>query len=586
MKFCLRVLRHHIGAIAVFGAVINVLLLTVPIYMLQLYDRVLSSRSVETLISLTAITVFLLLVMAALDVLRARLLVRMGTVLHESVSARLFNAMIERAAAHPRDAVREAQKDLHDIRQFVSGTGLVAIIDAPWAVVFMTVIFIIHPLLGSVALAGAVLLFGLALMADFSTREGLRDAGTATLRADRTMGESLANVDAVRVMGMTGRLRQRWLNRQYDAVSRQDGVGDRLGGLTAISKSMRLMMQVAMLGAGAWLALRQIITPGFMIAASIIMARALAPVEQALVAWRGFSAARQGYGRLDGLFSEIPEREAAMPAPAPAARLTVKELFGGPPGAATPVVKGVSMRLEPGTVLGIVGPSAAGKTTLVKLLVGAWPPSVGDVRLDGAEVCRMDARDMGRHIGYLPQEAELFEGSVRDNISRFSGGEPERIVRAARLAGIHDMILRFPDGYDTAIGPEGVVLSGGQKQRIAMARAFFGDPVLIVMDEPDAHLDEDGLAALFHALVELKREGRVIVVTTHRPAMMNAIDRLMILRNGAVDLFGPTRNVLSRVRARSAAEDPELKKAEDGPGVSRLPASFGSQGGADHDRAR
>lgn len=551
MRPYLHTIRRHIAIVIVFSTVINILVMVSPLYMLQLYDRVLTSRSVETLISLTAITTMLLLCMAALDVLRGQLLIRASALFHERIATRLFDTVLHRTSTLPQEPVREAQKDLYDIRQFVAGSGLVALIDAPWVVVFMGVIFIMHPLLGFVALAGAVVLFAPAVTAEFSTRDALKQSHRATAQAERTLSESMRSVDALRVMGMVPQMRGLWKHRQNTAVHLQDGVSTRLNGLTATTKAIRLILQMAMLGTGAWLAIGQDITPGFMIAASIIMGRALAPVEQALSAWRSFSAARRGYQRLDKLFSIVPEKEAAMPLPQPNGALTAKNLFGGAPGTDKPVVKGINLRLDPGTVLGIVGPSAAGKSTMARLLVGAWPVLSGEVRLDGIDVGSMEKHGLGKHIGYLPQEIELFEGTVRQNISRFVDGDPEDTVRAAKLSDIHDMILKFPNGYDTDIGPKGVVLSGGQKQRIAMARAFYGDPLLIVMDEPDAHLDEDGTAALFRALKALKASGRIVVVVTHRPALMKAIDQLMVLRDGSVELFGPTPGVLAKVREKS-----------------------------------
>lgn len=572
MKQYLDALRRHFGVVVVFSVVINVLVMASPLYMLQLYDRVLTSRSVETLLSLTAITVFLLLAMAVLDLLRGRLLVRAGTVFHERIATRLFDTVLIRTATHPNEPIREAQKDLHDVRQFVSGSGLIALIDAPWVVVFLAIIFAMHPLLGVVALVGAVSLFGLAAAAEFSTREHIKDARHASIHAERTLTDSIRNVDALRVMGMVPSMRQIWWGRQNAAVAVQDVISERLSALTATSKAIRLLMQMAMLGTGAWLAIHQEITPGLMIAASIIMGRALAPVEQALGAWRGFTAARRGYQRLDALFTEVPEAEPAMALPAPSGKLTVKALYGGAPGSTVPIVKGINLRLSPGTVLGIVGPSAAGKSTLARLLVGAWPAMSGDVRLDGIDIGSLESRDLGRYVGYLPQEVELHEGTVRENISRFCEATPEQTVRAAQLAGIHDMVLNFPNGYDTLIGPKGIVLSGGQKQRIGLARALFGDPVFIVMDEPDSHLDEGGTGSLIMAVAELKKEGRLIVITTHRPTMMNVIDYLMVLRDGNVDLFGPTKDVLAKVRADTSVPKgthQELEGATKRPSVSR-----------------
>lgn len=564
MKSYLYALRQHIGAVIMFSVVINVLVMASPLYMLQLYDRVLSSRSVETLISLTAITTFLLITMAALDLLRAKLLVRAGTVLHQRIATRLFDTVIKRTSSHPQEPTREAQKDLYDLRQFISGNGLVALIDAPWVIIFLGVIFLMHPMLGLVALVGAAGLFALAILAEYSTRTQIKSSSKATTHAEQSMGQSIRNADTLRVMGMVPDMAKIWRAGQDIAVNHQDTVSERLGALSSISKAMRLLLQMAMLGTGGWLAINQQITPGFMIAASIIMGRALAPVEQALGAWRGFSAARRGYQRLDLLFSVVPEPTPTMDLPAPAAMLAVKGLFGGAPGSSVPVVKNINLRLGPGTILGIVGPSASGKSTLGKLLVGAWPALSGDVRLDGIDLGNLDGGSIGKHIGYLPQEVDLLEGTVQDNISRFSNAGSEPTVKAAKLAGIHDMVLNFPNGYDTIIGPKGVVLSGGQKQRIGLARAFFGDPVLIVMDEPDSHLDDASTRALVQALAILKKDGRVIVVTTHRSTMMPVIDSVLALRDGHVEVVGPTKDVLSKLRG-GLAQKPQIPSASSAP---------------------
>lgn len=548
---------RNVGAIVAFSTVVNLLVLASPLYMLQLYDRVLSSRSLETLLSLTVITTLLLLCMGALDILRGRLLIRVGTRLHDMTAERLFDIVLRRAVTHPREPAREAMKDLNDVRQFIAGPGLIALMDAPWAVAFLALIFMIDSLLGAVALGGAIILLVLAVAAEVTTRDGMREGRTALIRAERHLGGTLRDADAVGVMGMAPRLREIWCAVQDDAVASRDMVSDRLGTLTALSKALRLLLQVAMLGAGAWLVLRQEITPGVMIAASIMMARALAPVEQALGAWRGFASARRGYDRLSALFAAEPETPPATALPTPVARLSVRNLIAAPPGASAPVLKGLGFDVGPGTVLGIIGPSAAGKSTLARVVVGAWPAASGDVRLDGIDASSLQAAGLGRCVGYLPQEVDLLEGTIGENIARFSDAPPDDIVAAARLAGIHDMILRLPDGYDSVVGPGGLVLSGGQKQRVALARAYFGDARLIVLDEPDAHLDEAGRRHLYRSLRHLGEQGRVIIVTTHRPAMTEACDMLLMLRDGRIDLFGPTREVLARLRARGPEMDPD-----------------------------
>ncbi len=531
-----------------FSFFINLLMLVAPLYMLQIYDRVLSSRSESTLIVLTVLAGGMLLVMGLLDLIRSRILVRVGTRFDLLLNPRVFSAVFEQSLRGYRGERSKPLRDLDGLRQFMTGPGPFAFFDAPWMPVYLGVIFLFHPLLGFVAVAGAAILFVMALLNEILTRKPLQQANAEAMAAYGFAEASLRNVEVLEAMGMLGNIRKRWLAKHRDSTSYQSRASDRAGALTAGSKAMRMFLQVAMLGVGAALALQQIITPGVMIAASIIMGRALAPVEQAIGQWRSFLAARSSYRRLQNLLRETPEGDPHHMLPRPQGHLSVDSLVAIPPGAAKPVLKGLSFSLEPGEALGVIGPSASGKSTLARLLVGVWPPYNGAVRLDGAEIQAWDRTELGPCIGYLPQDVELFAGSVADNIARLSDEpDPEQVVLAARHAGVHDLILQLEQGYDTEIGDNGCILSGGQRQRIALARALYGDPVLVVLDEPNANLDAAGDQALTEAILDLKRRQATVVVMAHRPSAIAAVDKLLVIRDGKTEAFGPKEEVLAKM---------------------------------------
>ena len=538
----------------VFSFFINLLMLTAPLYMLQIYDRVLASRSEPTLIVLTILAGGLLLVMGGLDLIRSRVLVRVGVKMDGLLNARVFSAVFAQALRGARGQRAQALRDLDSLRQFLTGPGPFAFFDAPWAPLYLAVVFLFHPVLGFIALAGAVVLFTMALVNELVTRRPLQLANAQSIAANGFAEASLRNAEVLEALGMLPAIRQRWTAQHNQGLALQATASDRAATLTSWSKALRISLQVAILGAGAALAIQQIITPGVMIAASILMGRALAPVEQAIGQWRHFVGARQSYRRLNELLQAVPEAAERLTLPKPEGRLSVEGLVAAPPGRQKAVLKGVSFALEPGEALGVIGPSASGKSTLARNLVGVWAPQSGAVRLDGAEVQGWDAEELGPYLGYLPQDVELFAGNVAENISRFSAeATPEAVVAAARGAGVHEMILQLDQGYDSEIGEQGSVLSGGQRQRVGLARALYGEPALVVLDEPNANLDAAGDEALTQAILGLKARGAAVVVMAHRPSAIAAVDKLLMLREGRVEAVGPKEEVLAKVTKAAAS---------------------------------
>jgi len=538
----------------VFSFFINLLMLTAPLYMLQVYDRVLTSRSVETLVALTVLAAAMLLVMGLLEFVRSRVLVRTSARIDRQLSPRVFRAIFRQSLIEPNTNRAQAFRDADTVRQFLTGPGPFAFFDAPWMPLYLIVIFLFHPVLGYVALAGAVLLFVLAILNEVLTRKPLQQASLEISTANALAATGLRNADAIGAMGMLSPILNRWRHQHERGIALQGAASDSAGSITAIGKAVRLFLQVAILGAGASLAIKQIITPGTMIAASIIMSRALSPVEQAIGHWRGFVAMRAAYRRLDHLLDCHRAGEIPLPLPAPKGHLTVENLVAGPPGVPKPVLRNITFALGPGEALGVIGPSASGKTTLARLLLGVWRPNAGTVRLDGAEVYNLPGDTFGRYVGYLPQDIELFDGSVADNICRFAeDANAPAIVKAAKAADVHELILNLPRGYETRVGEGGASLSGGQRQRIGLARALYGDPVFVVLDEPNANLDAAGDAALTRAILGLKQHGATVVVMAHRPSAIAAVDKLLILRDGQVQDFGSRKDVFARNRVQTAA---------------------------------
>ena len=530
-----------------FSFFINILAFVSPLYMLQIYDRVITSRNTMTLIALSVIAVFLVVVYAALEKIRSAILVRLGILFSNLSRTRLFDAVLRGNLLQPGRGHTQALRDLDTIREFLTGTGLISFCDAPWVPIFVVGCFLLHPWYGFIATAGAVLIFCFAIANELLTRKQLKAAATSVIVASAYASATFRNAEVLHAMGMLPGLRDRWLRRQDEGLKFQAVASDRAGHLIAAGKFLRVFPQIAILGTGAYLSIEQESTPGAMIAASIIMGRALAPVEMAVANWKGFIAARSAYDRILMLFGILPEEVEKLPLPTPEGYLSVENVIAVPPGAKEPVLRGISLALRPGEVLGILGPSAAGKSSLARVLVGVWSTAHGKVRIDGAELSHWDPERLGRHIGYLPQDVELFSGSIAENIARFNELDEVKIITAARMAGVHDMVQAMPGGYNTQIGEGGIALSGGQRQRIGLARALYGKPAYVILDEPNASLDADGEAALLSALQQLRQEGSTSVLITHKTNILATVDKILVLSRGEVAGFGSRDEILSKL---------------------------------------
>ena len=538
--------RRQLLAVGVFSGVVNVLQLTVSIYMMQVFDRVLSTRNLNTLLYLTLIAIVALGLLALLEAARSRVMQRIGAWIEERVAPEGFARAVE-SQLRGRSYRMEALRDLAVCRGYIASPAALALYDVPWVPVYLLVIFALHPVLGSVALAGAVLLLGLTVLSEVSTSKLLREANSAAMASQRRAESILRNAEVIDSMGMLPAVMARWRASVAEMTKPMNRAMDRAAPLLAGTKFLRLVVQVAILGVGTYFVLEQQLTAGASIAASIIMGRALAPVEQLIGGWKQLVQARQSWKRLQA-FLVLPRlRPPGIPLPEPTGRLSVERVTFGFPGTSTAVVKAVAFALEPGESLAVIGPSAAGKTTLIRLLTGTLQPNAGSVRLDGADVYTWQREDFGRHVGYLPQDVELFDGTVLDNIARMAEAPAEAVFEAARLAGAHEMILRLPKGYETEIGEGGQHLSGGQRQQIGLARALFGRPKLVVLDEPNSNLDGEAEQALLRALAELKRRGTTVVLVSHRPVLVQGVEKVLVMREGALEMFGPRAEVLKKI---------------------------------------
>jgi ATP-binding cassette subfamily C protein EexD len=544
LRKALEACRSSFLAAGFFSLFVNLLLLLPAIYMLQIYDRVLTSGSESTLAMLTLIAVLLFLVMGGLEWVRAQILIVAGTRLDRILGPRVFDSVfVQSLASGGRIASAQPLGDLLQLRQFLTGPGLFAFFDAPWLPIYIIVMFLFHPLFGVVAIVSVLVLLGLTVWNEVATREDLKEANRHALESSNQTQRNLRNVEVIEAMGMLPRVRERWQQKQDSMISLQARASRRGGLISAASRTFRLTLQTLILGLGAYLAIRREISPGMVIAGSILLGRALAPLDLLINTWRGFIGARDAYARLDELLKAAPAREAPMPLPAPRGELSLEKIMIVPPGAPGPVIRGISLAIEAGTMLAVVGPSAAGKSTLARAMLGIYKPMSGAVRLDGAEIDQWDREALGRHVGYLPQDVELLDGTVSENIARFGNIEPEKVVAAAKAAGVHEMILRLPDGYDTRL--VGNVVSAGQRQRIGIARALYGDPRFIVLDEPNSNLDQDGDAALMKTLAQLRHEGRTVVVVTHRSNVLSLADKILVIGEGQIALYGDRDKVLA-----------------------------------------
>ena len=553
LRSALKACRDSFAYAAFFSLFVNLLLLVPAVYMLQVYDRVLSSGSVSTLVMLTLVTAFLFLVMGGLEWVRSQILIASSNRLDALLAPRVFDSVFRQSlVSSGKVASAQPLADLLQLRQFLTGPGLFAFFDVPWLPIYIAVMFLFHPLVGVAAIASALVLIGLAVWNELSIRGDLNEASQRSIEASNHTQRNLRNVDAIEAMGMLPRLRARWLEKQQEMLSLQTRASRRGGLVTAASKTFRVLIQTLILGLGAYLAIRYEISAGGVIAGSILLGRALAPLDQMIGTWRGFVSARESYHRLDQLLDGAPPRAPPMALPKPQGTLSVEKLVVTPLGADAPVLRGISLQAAPGEVLAVIGPSAAGKTTLVRAMLGLVEPTSGDVRLDDAKVDQWDRALLGQHIGYLPQDVELLDGTIAENIARFGEVDAERVVAAADAAGVRSMILRLPQGYATRL--VGNVVSAGQRQRIGLARALYGMPQWIVLDEPNANLDQEGEAALAATLQALKRAGRTVVVVTHRRDILSLVDRIALLVQGQLVLHGPRDEVLAQLLQRASGQ--------------------------------
>jgi PrtD family type I secretion system ABC transporter len=550
--------RRAFWGVALFSAIVNLLMLAGPIYMLQVYDRVLASRNVPTLVALSVFLVGAYAFQGILDLIRSRIVVRAASLLDQRIGQTIHRSVLTLASRGGNAAeAHQPIRDLDQIRAFMTGTGPTAIVDLPWIPFFLLLCFLIHPWIGVLSLAGAILLVSITIQTERASRGHARALNESSgLRS--TMAEAgRRNVASVVAMGMIGTLGDRWakVNDQHvDAISRSSDVVNSYGGVT---KVLRLLMQSAILGLGAYLVIRQEMTGGAMIASSIMMGRALAPIEVAIGNWRGFIAARDSLKRLSLLLSRLPAERGLTDLPKPTESLSVEQVTVAAPGATSAILTNVQFRLNAGEVLGVIGPNGSGKSSLSRVLLGIWPPARGTVRLDGAALDQWDSDALGRHIGYMSQMVELFPGTVAENIARMAA-EPDSaaVLRAAQAAGAHDMILRLANGYDTKIGDGGEGLSVGQQQRIAIARAIYGDPFMVLLDEPSASLDGEGEAALQSTVKQLKLRRAIVIQVVHRRSALELCDKVLVLLNGQQRDFGPRDEVLRRMSAPAPMAQP------------------------------
>ena len=545
LRSALAAARRSLVDIGVFSAVINLLMLAPALYMLQVYDRVLASGNEMTLLMLTLMIIGLLGLLGALDWLRSVLVIRLGARLELALQARVHDAAHAAQLRSGQGAAGLALQDLASLRQFASGTALFALFDAPWFPLFLLVIFAFHPALGGLALAGAVVLVLLAWLNECVCSGPQARAGQLAQAANQQATAHLANAEAVQAMGMIDALRGRWLVQQKGFLALYGLASERAAVVGAWSKGIRLALQSLVLGVGAWLAVNQHISPGMMIAGSILMGRVLGPIDQLIGAWKQWGPARDAYGRLVKLLQDHPPVADPLRLPVPKGALKLHDVSAAAPGRSEASVHELAFDLPAGSVMGVIGPSGSGKSTLARVLVGVWLPLAGKVRLDSAELRQWPLRQLGPQIGYLPQDIQLFAGTVAENIARFDPPNAEAVLAAARLADVHELVLQWPQGYDTRLGEGGAGLSGGQKQRIALARALYGLPALIVLDEPNANLDEAGERALLAAIDRLKALKRTVVLISHRANVLTRTDHLLILRSGRVHQFGATASVLA-----------------------------------------
>ncbi|WP_417780655.1 type I secretion system permease/ATPase [Stutzerimonas xanthomarina] len=567
LKVALKACKGSFISVGFFSFFVNALMLVPSFYMLQVYGRVVTSGSISTLVMLTIIMTVLMVTMGSLEWTRSRIMVRLSTKLDVLLSRDVYRASFKRALdSGGMDASAQPLNDLTGLRQFLTGNGLFAFFDAPWLPVYIGVMFLFHPWFGWVAIASAIVLLCLAVANEKLTGKSIAEANKQNIAASLYTTKNLRNAEVIESMGMLHTLMGRWGQRQKKVLQLQSEASDKGGMITSMSKTFRMLVQSLILGLGAYLAVKQEITPGLMIAGSILLGRALAPIDLMIGSWKGFISARSQYSRLNDILDLQQAEPQRMSLPAPEGHVLVENLIVSAPGSKAPILKNISFAVPAGSVVGIIGPSASGKSTLARALLGVWAPQHGVVRLDGADINNWDKEELGPHVGYLPQDIELFEGSISENVARFGDIDPEQVILAAKTAGVHEMILQLPEGYDTVIGSDGVNLSGGQRQRVGLARAIYGKPRLIILDEPNSNLDEVGERALAQAIQQLKATGATIFIITHRTSILAQLDRLLVMTAGTIGLYGPREKVMAELNKQQLQA--QSKVAQVAPGAT------------------
>lgn len=557
LNAALKDVKSYFILAGVFSAAINILMLVPVIYMLQVYDRVMSSGSLSTLTMLTLLMAALLMAMGGFEWVRSRILISASNRIEKNLRKRVSQAAFKHALLSGGGSAQPLN-DLIGLRQFLTGNGLFAFFDAPWFPIYVAIMFMFHFWFGVSAILAGIVMVALTYTNEIMTSKRLQQANALGNKATGQLGGSLRNAEVVAAMGMADDIRVRQDMTSDQVLVLQTEASSRAAIIANVSKSFRMIVQSLLLGMGALLALRGEISPGMVIAGSLLLGRALAPIDLLVGTWKGFSVARAQYARLGELLLAIPEERETMSLPAPEGKLGVEHVVVFPPGSQLPAVKGVSLNLDAGEILGIVGPSASGKSSLARALLGIWPARSGKVRLDGADIASWDRAELGPYIGYLPQDIELFSGSISENISRFGELSPEKIVEAAKLSGVHEMILGLPQGYDTVIGGAGGVLSGGQRQRIGLARAVYNNPKLMILDEPNSNLDDQGEKELVEAINRIKQVGCTVIVITHRTMVLKCVDKILVMKDGLAVAFGPKDDVLASLMAPAKAPAPAI----------------------------
>lgn len=588
LQSALKACKSSFLSVGFFSLFVNTLMLVPTFYMIQVSGRVIPSSSTSTLLMLTLILTALVATMGSLEWVRSRIMVRISNRLDVMLSRDVYRASFKRAlSSGGSDATAQSLNDLTALRQFFTGSGLFAFFDAPWFPIYTIVMFLFHPWFGFMTLACGVVLSMLAVVNHRMTANTLAVANKENVASNLVTSKTLRNAEVIESMGMLETLMNRWAKRQRRIMLLQSEASDKGGIVSSVSKTFRTWSQSIMLAIGAYLVVTHQINPGLLMAGSLLLGRALAPIDQMISSWKGFVAAKVQYDRLSKVLEDLSSEPERMPLPAPEGHIQVENLVVAPPGAKAPVIRNISFVAPAGSIVGIVGPSAAGKSTLVRALMGIWPPQHGVVRLDGADISSWDKQALGKYVGYLPQDIELFEGTISENIARFEKVDPEKVVQAAQIAGVHEMILMLPDGYDTVIGSDGVNLSGGQRQRVGLARAIYGSPRLIVLDEPNSNLDDVGERALGVALQKLKETGATVFIVSHRPNILTRLDRILVMAGGTISLYGERDRVIAELAAQqakaqqrvaqpAAAHPPAAAPAAPHPAAPAAPAAPGA----------